>query len=64
MLFVGAMSVRRANLIEAQQPRGEDLIRILHRHRVTTQGIGILAIFVTATWGMYMNLTVGPFGNF
>jgi hypothetical protein len=37
---------------------------MLHRHRVHTQGIGILAIFVTATWGMYMNLAIGPFGNY
>ena len=62
MLFVGGLSMYRANQISATQPAGEDLFKLLHRHRVQTQGIGILAIFVTATWGMYMNLEVGPFG--
>jgi len=64
MLFVGALSMHRANQIAATTPVGDALFKILHRHRVQTQGIGILAIFVAATWGMYMNLEVGPFGNY
>ena len=34
------------------------------RHRFVTQGIGVLAIFFTAMYGMYVNLYVGPFGGF
>ena len=64
MVFVGALSLYRAGQIDASRPEGEALFKLLHRHRVQTQGIGILAIFITATWGMYMNLEVGPFGNF
>ena len=48
----------------------EDLARInvnrilqLVRHRFWTQLIGMVAIFVTAMWGMYKNLYVGPFGS-
>ena len=32
------------------------------RHRLQTQMIGTLAIFVTALWGMYQNLTIGVLG--
>ena len=64
MTFVGALSVMRATQIEEHRPDGEALFKLLHRHRVQTQGIGILSIFVTAAWGMYMNLEVGPFGGY
>jgi hypothetical protein len=62
MIFVGMLSLHHAGRIENERPTGPDLFKLLHRHRVMTQGIGILSIFVTATWGMFMNLYVGPFG--
>jgi len=58
--LVGAMSVMLAARIDARRPRGEDLCRALARHRLMIQFIGILAIFITAIWGMYQNLNVGP----
>lgn len=42
---------------------GQELQKKLGRHRLITQIIGMLAVFVTAMWGMYMNLAVGPFGG-
>lgn len=60
MSIVGALSLSTARLIEAQQPTGPALHKRLVRHRVYTQFIGMLAIFVTAMWGMYQNLATAP----
>lgn len=60
---IGALSVATARLIEDENALGEDLQRRLARQRVWTQLIGILSIFVTAMWGMYQNLSVGPLGG-
>ncbi len=60
---VGALSMSTARLIEVQGSAGEDLQRRLSRHRLVVQLIGILSIFVTAMWGMYQNLDVGPLGG-
>ena len=56
MTLVGALSVRTATHIEAAMPEGVELVRRLMRHRFWTQLIGMLAIFVTAMFGMYQNL--------
>ena len=58
MSLVGAMSLSAARRIEAEAPQGEALFRALSRHRTWTQGIGMLAIFVTALYGMYQNLLI------
>ena len=63
MSFVGLLSISTASLIRQEDSRGEVLCRRLIRHRFYTQLIGMLAIFVTAMWGMYQNLYVGPFGQ-
>ncbi len=60
MSLVGALSLSTARLIEAEQPTGAALHKRLVRHRVYTQFIGMIAIFVTAMWGMYQNLSVPP----
>ena len=60
MSLVGAMSVARARAIEAEEPEAEVLVRQLLRHRFWTQVIGMLALFVTAMFGMYQNLAVVP----
>jgi hypothetical protein len=62
MTFVGLISLRTARLIEAGESTGEALYRRMLRHRMTTQGVGMVAIFCTALWGMWMNLTTGTFG--
>lgn len=60
MTMVGALSLSTANIIAREQPEGEVLYARLSKHRVITQFIGMISIFVTAMWGMYQNLAVGP----
>lgn len=36
--------------------------QILKQHRTIVQMIGVVFIFVTAFWGMYQNVNVGPLG--
>ena len=55
---VGLVTLSTARLIRATEPEGELLIAALHRHRLWTQIIGMIAIFITAMYGMYQNLDV------
>jgi hypothetical protein len=64
MTLIGAISVRTARKIRSKALAGEELIRALLRHRFATQLVGVVAIFITAMYGMYKNLHVGPFGGF
>ena len=59
MSFVGLINLSTARLIEQRGARDELLWRLLARHRVYVQIIGMVSIFVTAMWGMYQNLNVG-----
>ena len=61
--LVGLLSLHTARRIEAQELQEEALYRKLRQHRIFTQFIGIIAIFVTAMWGMYQNMTVGALGG-
>lgn len=56
LTFVGALSVSASHEIAATAPQGEVLLRRLMRHRFWTQLIGMVAIFVSAMFGMYQNL--------
>ncbi|NUB43185.1 component of SufBCD complex [Fertoebacter nigrum] len=58
MTLVGGLTLRAAARVEALRPEGADMHRLLLHHRLTTQGIGMVAIFFTALWGMYQNLSV------
>ena len=62
MALVGALSLNTAKLIREREETGDALYRRLHIHRVITQVIGMVAIFVTALWGMFQNLQIGPLG--
>ncbi len=62
MTFAKALSVRCARQIRAEGLRGAALRRRVSRHRFVVQAIGMVAIFVTAMWGMYRNMAVGPLG--
>ncbi len=62
MTLVGMLAMRVAVRIEAGQDRGEALYRLLRNHRMKVQGIGMLAILVTAMWGMYQNLNASVMG--
>ena len=54
--LVGMLSISSARLYQLEQPRGEVLYKLLNRHRLYTQVIGMFAIFVTALWGMFWNM--------
>jgi len=58
--LVGGLSLSAARRIAAERPAGDDLHRHLGRHRLKTQVIGMVSIFVTAMFGMYQNLAVSP----
>ena len=56
--FVGLLSLSTAAQIEAEGDTGEALRRRLTVHRMAVQVIGMIAIFVTAFWGMLQNYSV------
>lgn len=60
--IVGLLSIFTARAIAAHGMHGETLRRRIVAHRRVTQVIGMISIFVTAMWGMYVNLDVGPYG--
>jgi hypothetical protein len=62
MLFVTALSLRAAVRIEAFELAGEELDRVLARHRIVTQLIGMVSIFVTSLFGMWQNMHIGILG--
>ncbi|MHA6324158.1 component of SufBCD complex [Roseivivax sp. CAU 1753] len=63
MSLVGLLSMRTSRIIRENALEGADLRRKLTRHRVAVQAIGMVSIFITALWGMYRNMSVGPFGG-
>ena len=63
MSLVGALNLSTARRIRERGASGTDLWTLMGRHRTLVQLIGMVSIFVTALWGMYQNLTVGPFGS-
>lgn len=56
------LSLRTSLMIEAGEGTGEALHRRLLRHRVGTQILGMVAIFVTSLFGMYQNMHIGVLG--
>ncbi|WP_244641033.1 component of SufBCD complex [Allosediminivita pacifica] len=61
LLLVRLLELRAAQRVHNGERHGEALLRLIRAHRVITQMIGMVAIFVTAVWGMYQNLVLGPF---
>lgn len=61
LTFVGALSAATGRMIQATQPEGDALYSILQRHRLWTQIIGMISIFVTGMYGMYQNLLAARF---
>ncbi len=51
------LSLRAATRIAQASPGGVDLCNRLLRLKLTVQVIGLAAIFLTAIWGMYVNLS-------
>jgi hypothetical protein len=62
MIPVTALSLRAAVRIETGQISGEALDRLLARHRIATQLIGMVSIFVTSLFGMWQNMHIGILG--
>jgi hypothetical protein len=58
--LVGALSIRTAKRLWDSQ--FTDLARQLRLHRMMVQALAVVFIFITAFWGMYVNVVVGPFG--
>ncbi len=59
-LLVGGLSVLTARRLRAEHY--EDVARRLRIHRTYVQMLGVVFIFITAFWGMYTNIAVGPLG--
>lgn len=62
MVIVGALSLNTARIIQQRALGGEALRRQMWKHRAATQVVGMLAIFVTALWGMAQNMQIGGLG--
>ncbi len=62
MSIISVLSLSTAHRISSENADGELLQKRLSRHRFYTQIIGMISVFVTAMWGMFQNLLVGPFG--
>ena len=60
--IVGLTSVRTAYVITNNGLQEDALIARLQKHRIITQFIGIISIFVTAMWGMLQNISLGALG--
>lgn len=56
------LSLRSAVLIETGENTGELLHRRLIRHRLSTQLLGMVSIFVTSLFGMWQNMHIGVLG--
>lgn len=58
-LLVYALSLRLALRLERGDYGSADLDRVLTRHRMIVQTIGMFAIFFTAIFGMIQNIRIG-----
>jgi hypothetical protein len=63
MTLIGLLSLNTARKIDARGAAGETLYIQLFRHRIAIQFIGMISIFVTAMWGMYVNFSLGVWGG-
>lgn len=59
-LLVGGLTVLTARRL--RQEDYADVARRLRIHRTWVQMMGVVFIFITAFWGMYTNIAVGPLG--
>ncbi|MDA7430121.1 component of SufBCD complex [Primorskyibacter aestuariivivens] len=63
MTLVWLLSLNTARLIVDLELAGEDLRKRLTRHRLYVQMLGVVSIFITAMFGMYMNFTHSILGG-
>ncbi|MGV6804594.1 MAG: component of SufBCD complex [Ruegeria sp.] len=62
MSIVALINITVARRLRRQELTVEAVSKTLHRCRLATQVIGMLAILVTSLWGMYQNLSIGVLG--
>ncbi len=60
---VGGLSLFTATTIRTRGLSGETLRKQMMRHRVQTQVVGMVAIFVSSLWGMWQNMQFGALGG-
>lgn len=60
--LVSMINLYFANWISNRNSAGEDLYKVMGTCRVFIQILGMIFIFVTAMWGMFQNLNLGPLG--
>lgn len=58
MTLVGLLNIWTGNAIRKSAARGKQLRKILAHHRLATQIMGVIAIFITGLYGMAQNLLV------
>ena len=58
LLILGYLSLRASVKIEAGEGQGDALFRRLFLHRLSVQVLGMVSIFVTSLYGMWVNITV------
>lgn len=63
MAIVSILSIRTARAIRDRDADLDAVYRRLARHRLMVQAIGMVSIFFTAMWGMYVNLSIGVLGG-
>ncbi len=65
LVLVGGLSLRTAARLEPLLAAGVDadtLGRLLTRHRISVQAVGLASIVVTTLWGMFQNLQLSILG--
>lgn len=63
MSVIGLISLSTARLLEQEHFSLDSIYKRLARHRLYTQIVGVISIFITALWGMYQNLSIGALGG-
>ena len=58
LLVLGYLSLRASVKIEAGEGQGDALFRRLFRHRLSVQVLGMVSIFVTSLYGMWVNIQI------
>ena len=59
LIVLGYLSLRSAVMIEAGEGQGDALFHRLLWHRLSVQFLGMISIFVTSLYGMYVNIQIG-----
>jgi hypothetical protein len=56
LVVLGYLSLRSSLKVEAGEGQGDALFRRLFRHRLSVQVLGMVSIFITSLYGMWVNI--------